>query len=151
MNSLFVLLLVFTGFASAGLHAQEESPTNMADALAADASTSTLLSALNAAELTDALSTDGTFILLAPTNDAFEKLPESTVAGLMAPDNVDALRSLLQFHLLSGAEDGGGEMASEKIEAAGASVTRTIDCTNGTIYLIDTVLPPPPMQEEGGE
>ena len=146
MKSFLVLLLVFAGFASSGLNAQDDSATNMADALANEASTSTLLSAISAAELGDALTADGTFILLAPTNDAFDKLPENTVAGLMEPANLGTLRSLLQTHLLSGVEEGGGEMATSKLQAAGASVIRTIDCTNGTIYLIDTVLPPPPTE-----
>jgi uncharacterized surface protein with fasciclin (FAS1) repeats len=61
---------------------------------------STLLSALEATGLADALGGTGTFTLFAPANDAFEKLPAEVTEGLMM--NPEALSQVLQYHATRG-------------------------------------------------
>ena len=48
---------------------------------------STLVAAVQAGELVDALSSEGPFTVFAPTNDGFAKLPEGTVGNLLKPYN----------------------------------------------------------------
>ena len=48
----------------------------------------TLVAAVKAAELVDALSNAGPFTVFAPTNAAFDKLPKGTVEGLLKPENI---------------------------------------------------------------
>lgn len=65
----------------------------------------TLVAAVKAAELVDALQTEGPFTVFAPVNDAFENLPEGTVATLLKPENKEMLTKILTYHLVSGKFD----------------------------------------------
>ena len=62
----------------------------------------TLETAVIQAELNDDLSGDGPFTVFAPTNGAFNKLPEGTVATLLEPANKSTLTNILTYHVLSG-------------------------------------------------
>merc|ERR1712123_440471 len=61
---------------------------------------STLLAALSAAELVEALSADGPFTVFAPNNDAFAKVPSDALSGLLA--DKDALTAVLARHVVAG-------------------------------------------------
>jgi uncharacterized surface protein with fasciclin (FAS1) repeats len=62
----------------------------------------TLVAAVTAAGLGDALSGAGPFTVFAPTNDAFGKLPAGTVETLVKPESKDALVKILTSHVVSG-------------------------------------------------
>ncbi len=62
----------------------------------------TLVAAVQAAELVDALQGEGPFTVFAPTNDAFAKLPEGTVETLLEPENKDTLVKILTAHVVAG-------------------------------------------------
>ena len=64
--------------------------------------TSTLVAAVKAAELVEVLSSDGPFTVFAPTNDAFNKLPEGTVSTLLKPENKSTLQNILKYHVIAG-------------------------------------------------
>mgnify|MGYP002635105863 CR=1 FL=1 len=124
---------------------------------------STLVTALKAADLVDALQAEGQFTVFAPTNEAFAKLPERQLAMLLDPKNKGLLKSILTYHVVA------GELKAERVlksknaitlngqriditvtEGAvmvdGATVTSTdIDCSNGVIHVIDTVILPSTM------
>lgn len=132
------------------------------EVLGNNADFSTLLAAVEAAGLTETLTAGGPYTLFAPTNAAFEALPEGTLDSLLA--DPEALASLLQYHVVSGAvlaENAatmdGAEVATLDTElpitigAADsgvvlngvANVTQTdILAQNGVIHAIDTVLMP---------
>jgi len=132
----------------------------------------TLVAAVKAAGLVDTLSGDGPFTVFAPTDAAFEALPEGTVATLLEPENKGQLAKILTCHVvaaeaMSGAikqmiADAGG---SRQIETVGgceftvsyngetiliedgqgslAKVTiADVDQSNGVIHVIDRVLLP---------
>jgi uncharacterized surface protein with fasciclin (FAS1) repeats len=124
---------------------------------------STLLAAVGAAGLAETLSGDGPFTVLAPTDDAFGKLPEGTVDTLLKPQNREKLAEILKFHVLSGrvysedAVDAGaaktvqGQLVSTSVTADGllignATVLKAdLETANGVIHVIDTVLLPAEM------
>lgn len=56
----------------------------------------TLVAAVQAAGLVDALSNAGPFTVYAPTNAAFDKLPKGTVEGLLEPDKINDLKAILE-------------------------------------------------------
>lgn len=62
----------------------------------------TLVAAVKAAELVSTLQAEGPFTVFAPTNDAFENLPEGTVATLLKPENKAALQGVLTYHVVAG-------------------------------------------------
>lgn len=68
----------------------------------------TLVAALKAAGLVDTLNSKGPFTVFAPTDDAFENLPEGTVESLLEPENKDKLKAVLTYHVVPGRLDAGG-------------------------------------------
>lgn len=82
----------------------QEMPTIVSVA-AGDDRFSTLVTAVQAAGLVETLNSEGPFTVFAPTNDAFDKLPEGTVATLVEPGNKDKLTGILTYHVVSGAYD----------------------------------------------
>ncbi|MGC1395930.1 MAG: fasciclin domain-containing protein [Coleofasciculaceae cyanobacterium] len=121
---------------------------------------STLVKAVQAAGLAETLSGKGPFTLFAPTNEAFAALPQGTLENLLKPENRDALRKVLTYHVVSGdlmAKDlQSGKVAtvegspvavqvqqgSVKVNKANV-VKADIDAKNGVIHVIDSVLLPP--------
>ena len=120
----------------------------------------TLAAALQAAGLVDALKGDGPFTVFAPTDDAFAKLPEGTVAELLKPENKKKLTDILTYHVvkgqvlaadvvkLSGAKTLNGQQVDiavkdGKVSVDKATVVKTdITCDNGVIHVIDQVILP---------
>jgi uncharacterized surface protein with fasciclin (FAS1) repeats len=62
----------------------------------------TLVAAVKAAGLVETLKSAGPFTVFAPTNAAFDKLPEGTVATLVKPENKALLTKILTYHVLAG-------------------------------------------------
>ena len=122
---------------------------------------STLVTAVKAAELVDALSNAGPFTVFAPTNAAFDKLPAGTVEGLLKPEKKDDLTDILQYHVSVGVfkedalQDGqiigqvnGGNITISKKDGkiminGKATVLGAVPASNGIVYVIDEVLLPP--------
>lgn len=102
-----------------------EKPTTIVDVAAGNPDFSTLVAAVKAAGLVETLSGDGPFTVFAPTNAAFEKLPAGTVDGLLKPENIEKLKGILTYHVVSG-----------KFDAA--AVTEAITKGNGK-YTVTTV------------
>ena len=63
---------------------------------------SNLVAALTAAGLVDALSGDGPFTVFAPTNEAFDALPEGALEDLLLPKNIKTLQDILLYHVVEG-------------------------------------------------
>ncbi len=121
----------------------------------------TLVGAVKAASLVDALSNAGPFTVFAPTNAAFDKLPAGTLEGLLKPDKKEALADILQYHVSVGVfkeeqlVDGQkiGQVNGDNITITKkdgkiivngtANVIGTVPASNGIIYVIDGVLLPP--------
>jgi uncharacterized surface protein with fasciclin (FAS1) repeats len=120
----------------------------------------TLVAAVTAAGLVDTLKSEGPFTVFAPSDDAFAKLPAGTVEGLVKPENLAKLTSILTYHVMAGkvmAKDVGGKKLSPAtvngatfdvdgtngVHVNGAAVVAAdIECTNGVIHVIDSVLMP---------
>ncbi len=121
----------------------------------------TLVAAIKAADLVDALVNAGPFTVFAPTNAAFDKLPAGTVEDLLKPENKESLADILQYHVSLGVlkvenfTDGQtiGQVNGNNITITmkdgkplingTASIIATVDASNGIIYVIDSVLLPP--------
>ncbi|MEY8021824.1 fasciclin domain-containing protein [Muriicola sp. SD30] len=104
---------------------------------------STLVAAVQAADLVGTLSSDGPFTVFAPTNDSFAKLPEGTVESLLQPQNKAALINLLTYHVVAGEfsaaavveaiNNNDGSFVAETVQ--GDKITLTLDGEN--VKLID--------------
>lgn len=84
---------------------------------------STLVAAVQAADLAGALSADGPFTVFAPTNDAFAALPDGTVDTLLKPENKAALSNVLTSHVVAGSYDAASIIALAKANDGKAKLT----------------------------
>jgi len=139
---------------------------NIAEVVSGDERFSTLLAAVGAAGLADTLATGGPFTVFAPTNEAFAKVPQDALNGLLA--DKEALTKVLLRHVVPGTKFSNGLITQRTLETAGGSaedniaiasyrsgtvkvstnekqnVAKVIDtdiiATNGVIHAIDTVI-----------
>jgi uncharacterized surface protein with fasciclin (FAS1) repeats len=81
---------------------EEVTTPNIVEVAVGNEAFSTLVTAVTAADLAGTLSGEGPFTVFAPTNDAFAKLPEGTVASLLEPGSKDALTGILTYHVVAG-------------------------------------------------
>lgn len=119
----------------------------------------TLVAAVKAAGLVDALSNAGPFTVFAPTNAAFEKLPKGTVDELLKPEKIADLKNILEYHTYVGVlkteymndgqeyeEVNGGKviitMKGDKTFVNGSEIIASIPTSNGIIHVINDVLLP---------
>ena len=103
----------------------------------------TLVAAVKAAGLVQTLEGPGPFTVFAPTNDAFAKLPDGTVATLLKPENKQTLVNVLTYHVVPGRlttkdlreqiNAGGGKTALKTVQGG----TLTIEEKNGKFWVID--------------
>jgi uncharacterized surface protein with fasciclin (FAS1) repeats len=127
------------------------------DIAVADGRFETLVAALQAAELVDTLSGEGPFTVFAPTDDAFDALPEGTVESLL--EDKEQLTSVLTYHVVPGkvmASDVVELDSAETVQGQELSIDATdgvmvndanviltdIEASNGVIHVIDAVLLP---------
>ena len=119
---------------------------------------STLVAAVTAAGLGDALSGEGPFTVFAPTNAAFEALPEGLLEKLLLPENKEVLTKILTYHVVAAkvmaADVAAGDVTTLEgsafaitteggVKVNAANVTATdVAASNGVIHVIDAVLVP---------
>lgn len=122
---------------------------------------STLVAAVQAAGLVETLSGDGPFTVFAPTNEAFEALPEGTLESLLQPENRDQLVQILTYHVVAGevmSTDLSDGMMAETVEGSQISISiadgtvsindatviaADVEASNGVVHVIDSVILPP--------
>jgi uncharacterized surface protein with fasciclin (FAS1) repeats len=136
------------------------SQKNVVGVAVGSADHSTLVAAVKAAELVDALSNAGPFTVFAPTNAAFDALPAGTVEGLLKPEKKSDLQDILQYHVAVGVfkpdmlRDGqtlgmvnGGNakitVKDGKVMINDAAVVASVPASNGIVHVIDKVILPP--------
>src|SRR3954465_12385509 len=73
---------------------------DIVDTAVAAGSFKTLVAAVKAADLVETLKGDGPFTVLAPTDEAFAKLPAGTVESLLKPENKATLVAILTYHVI---------------------------------------------------
>lgn len=86
----------------------------------------TLVAAVKAAGLVETLKSEGPFTVFAPTNAAFNKLPEGTVATLVKPENKAMLTSILTYHVLAGRHSA-AEIAAAIRKGNGTAEFKTVN------------------------
>ncbi len=119
----------------------------------------TLVAAVKAASLVDALSNAGPFTVFAPTDEAFSKVPKETLDNLMKPENKAALSNILEYHTFVGVvkteQMRDGQKLNQvnlknvvlgvkdgKFTVNGANIIASVPASNGIVHVIDAVLLP---------
>lgn len=124
----------------------------------------TLVQAVQAANLGETLSSEGPYTVFAPTDEAFNQLPDGALDFLLQPENQDLLAEVLTYHVVSGSVMS-GDLSSGGVDtlnggiAVGVSdngvvinnasvVTADIEASNGVIHVINRVLIPEDLQQQ---
>ena len=120
----------------------------------------TLVAAVEAAGLTEALQNSDEYTVFAPTDEAFSKLPEGTVETLLKPENKEVLKAVLLYHVVPGNLAAKNVLSSKNLMTANGQrldvsmrkegptvdnariILTDIKGSNGTIHAIDTVVLP---------
>ena len=138
-----------------------DAATDLVSALDADGRFTVLLGALQSTNLVETLQGEGPFTLFAPTDEAFAALPEGTLE-VLTPEQ---LQAVLLYHVSGEGIDGESVEMGEPLLTVGggtlqlaatedgltvndALVSESVEASNGQIYVLDTVLMPPPGEDE---
>jgi uncharacterized surface protein with fasciclin (FAS1) repeats len=120
----------------------------------------TLVAAVQAADLENVLVNAGPLMVFAPTNAAFDALPEGTVDNLLKPENKGDLALILKHHVTPGnyskdflknfkklgqASDLNTtvEVKDGEVYVGGAKIVASIPAGNGIVHVVDAVILPP--------
>lgn len=142
--------------------AEEAMPAEAGDIVAVASGNpdfSTLVAAVAAAGLVETLQSEGPFTVFAPTNAAFDALPEGLLEKLLLPENVGVLTSILTYHVVAGKVMSTDVTAGDVPSVEGSTIAVTTDggvkvnganvvavdvaASNGVIHVIDAVIVPP--------
>lgn len=166
------LIFILTTFVALTFNQTATAQGTIVDAAVGNEDFSTLVAALTAADLVEALQGDGPFTVFAPTNEAFAKIDKDALANLLKPENKETLASILTYHVIPGKlmasdvvaalKNGKGKVEVKTLngtvltvmskdgkiwlkDAAGnySEITATdVAGSNGVIHVIDTVVMP---------
>lgn len=166
------LVFVLTTVVALAFSRTATAQKTIVDAAVGNENFSTLVTALKAADLVEALQGDGPFTVFAPTNDAFAKIDEATLKSLLKSENKEMLSKILTYHVVSGklmASDvvaalkkGNGKVEIETLAGQKLTVMQKdgkiwlkdqngnyseitatdVEGSNGVIHVIDTVVMP---------
>lgn len=120
---------------------------------------STLVAAVQAAQLENSLSNAGPLTVFAPTNAAFDALPEGTVSDLLKPENKEKLAYILKHHVTPGnygkdflkkfkkvgqasGENATVEVKGDDVYVGGAKIIASVPAGNGIVHVVDKVILP---------
>lgn len=142
------------------MDASKEAPSvaDIVDTAVAAGNFQTLVSAVEAAGLVDTLKGEGPFTVFAPTDEAFAKIPEDQLEALLA--NKTQLTEVLTYHVVAGkvmSTDLTDDMSVPTVQGENVTINldddsvmvndakvvqADIECINGVVHAIDTVLMP---------
>ena len=138
---------------------EAEEPGTIVDVASSNEDFSTLVAAVGAADLVETLNGEGPFTVFAPTDEAFEALPEGVLDALLLEENQDVLVSILTYHVVPGEVTSDqitdGDVATVEGSTVAIStengvmvndatvVTPDVMASNGVIHVIDAVIIPP--------
>jgi transforming growth factor-beta-induced protein len=136
-------------------------PKTIVDIAVEDGRFTTLVAALQAADLVETLQGEGPFTVFAPTDEAFAKLPAGTLEDLLKPENKQMLTDILLYHVVAGKVMASdvvnlteamtvlGKNVAIKVDGGKVYINEAeviitdIEASNGVIHVIDTVILPP--------
>lgn len=159
ISTMLLVGIVLAGSGSMDTLETDASQKDIVDTAVAAGGFETLVSAVQAAGLVDTLKGEGPFTVFAPTDEAFAKIPEDQLSALLA--NETQLTAVLTYHVVAGkvmSTDLSDNMMVETVQGSNLTISlvnasvmvndanvvqANIECTNGVIHAIDTVLLPP--------
>jgi len=142
---------------------QSEASMTIVDVASGNESFNTLVQAVQEAGLAETLMGEGPYTVFAPTDDAFNQLPDGALDYLLQPENRDLLQQVLTYHVVSG-EVTASQISTGPVEALGGGlavrttedgvivnnasvISADIQASNGVIHAVNRVLVPESLQQ----
>lgn len=165
------IALIFSAFVIC-FSATTMAQSDVVDVAVSSKDHTTLVAAVKAADLVNTLKGEGPFTIFAPTNSAFDALPDGTVESLLKPESKGTLSNILTYHVVAGnfqaadvlaaIKKGGGKFVIKTVSGGtltasikdgnviltdgkgnNATVTATdLKASNGVIHVIDAIVLP---------
>ncbi|MCG2431877.1 fasciclin domain-containing protein [Aequorivita xiaoshiensis] len=137
----------------------DESAPNVLQIAMSSPDHQTLVAAVQAAGLENSLVNAGPLMVFAPTDEAFDALPEGTVENLLKPENKEKLASILKHHVTPGnyskdflkkfkkvgqadGSDAIVEVNGDDVTVGGAKIIASVPAGNGIVHVVDKVILP---------
>ncbi len=156
----FIASMALVSLFAFNVQAQDK---NIVELAVGTESLSTLVAAVKAAGLVETLSGKGPFTVFAPTNEAFNNLPDGVLEMLLKPENKDKLTAILTYHVIGAKvmstdlKEGmqAGTVQGDKVTVSlkgGAKINDAnvaaadIKASNGVVHVIDKVILPPSLK-----
>lgn len=163
LSVLLISTILMVGVCLAGSNSmdaskEESSAADIVDTAVAAGNFQTLVSAVEEAGLVDTLKGEGPFTVFAPTDEAFAKIPQEQLESLL--ENKTQLTAVLTYHVIAGkvmSTDLTDDMAVATVQGDNVTINldedgvmvndakvvqADIECINGVVHAIDTVLMP---------
>ena len=163
LSVLLISTILMVGVCLAGSNSMDaskdaSSAADIVDTAVAAGNFQTLVSAVEAAGLVDTLKGEGPFTVFAPTDEAFAKIPQEQLESLL--ENKTQLTAVLTYHVIAGkvmSTDLTDDMAVATVQGENVTINldegsvmvndakvvqADIECSNGVVHAIDTVLMP---------
>lgn len=163
LSVLLISTILMVGVCLAGSNSMDaskdaSSAADIVDTAVAAGNFQTLVSAVEEAGLVDTLKGEGPFTVFAPTDEAFAKIPQEQLESLLA--NKTQLTAVLTYHVIAGkvmSTDLTDDMAVATVQGENVTINldegsvmvndakvvqADIECSNGVVHAIDTVLMP---------
>jgi uncharacterized surface protein with fasciclin (FAS1) repeats len=161
-KAIIAIALVIPAITASAIAGGMKKSNTIVDVAVSNPDFSTLVAALKAADLVDALKSPGPFTVFAPTNAAFAALPAGALDDLLKPENKAKLQAVLKYHVIAAKIESsalvgkkltspatlqGGTLAIDATQGhvmvGGAKVVKAdVQASNGVIHVIDKVLLP---------
>lgn len=106
--------------------------TTVADIAMGSEKHTTLVSAIKGAGMAMKLNSEGPWTVFAPTNEAFEELPDGTLDNLMKPENSEKLEAILSYHIVPGNVD--SAKLKDLIKSNESGKYELVTANDGTIW-----------------
>ncbi|MDH3651666.1 MAG: fasciclin domain-containing protein [Saprospiraceae bacterium] len=142
------------------IEADDGSVKNILQIAVGSADHSTLVAAVQATDLENVLANNGPLTVFAPTNAAFDKLPDGTLDDLLKPENKKTLANIIWYHAAPGTyntdrltdglslyqatgDDVAVTRAGDDVLINGNKILGSVPASNGVVHVVDGVLLPP--------
>jgi uncharacterized surface protein with fasciclin (FAS1) repeats len=158
ITAVLAATLIFAAEAFSGSYTKPKA--DIVDTAVSAGDFTTLVAAVQAADLVETLKSDGPYTVFAPTDEAFAKLPAGTVEMLLLPENKDKLVAILTYHVVPGKVQAADVVKLTSASTANGAdlainvdggvvfvndarvVATDIEASNGVIHVVDTVILP---------
>ncbi|MFP4105646.1 MAG: fasciclin domain-containing protein [Phycisphaerae bacterium] len=148
-KSLLPVLAVAAAALSVGCNGGTKPKMDVVETAVSAKDFTTLVTAVQAADLASTLKGEGPYTVFAPTDAAFDRLPEGTLGDLLKPENKQKLQAILKYHVVHGDLDAKEVMSRSSVQTLQGSEA-DISVSGGQVFINEAKIIRPDMRASNG-